>query len=201
MTMLGKTFVHTLKYFLGLEDANTQTSSNERELLKALAKDALKILEIGVFEGKSTELLAMSMSSNGTLYAVDPFFTGKLNISYGLWITKQQIRLAKKVKPRLTIKLIRDFSYNLSSDTSLIEFDLIFIDGDHSIEGIKKDYSDWSDRVKKGGYLALHDTRVPDYNPSVANLGSFHYFESYIKFDPRFKLIHQVDSLSVLQKI
>ena len=64
-------------------------------------------------------------------------------------------------------------------------FDLIFIDGDHSLEGIKQDWADWSDRVQPDGIVALHDTRVPAHNPHVAQLGSYLFFELHIKADPR----------------
>ena len=199
--MLGKTLIHTLKYFLGLEESHTQTSQKERDALASLAMRANKVLEIGVYEGNATKLLASSMLKTRILYAVDPFFTGNLGISYGLLITKSQIRRAKKLNNGVTVEVIKDFSYNAASNYSLNNFDLIFIDGDHSIEGIKRDWADWSDRLNQGGFIALHDTRVPDYSPSVAGLGSFQYFESDIKFDLRFKLISQVDSLSILQKL
>ena len=199
--MLGKTLIHTLKYFLGLEESHTQTSQKERDALASLAMRANKVLEIGVYEGNATKLLASSMLKTGVLYAVDPFSTGNLGINYGLLITKSQIRRAKKLNNGVTVEVIKDFSYNAASNYSLNNFDLIFIDGDHSIEGIKRDWADWSDRLNQGGFIALHDTRVPDYSPSVAGLGSFQYFESDIKFDLRFKLISQVDSLSILQKL
>ncbi|MDB9347412.1 class I SAM-dependent methyltransferase [Nodularia spumigena] len=198
--MIGKTLIHTFKYFLGLENPSTQVSNDEQNMLSSLAKNAKKVLEIGVFEGHSTKSLATSMSS-GVLYAVDPFFTGSLGISYGLLITQQQIRQARRINHNVSINLVRDFSYNLAKDKSITDFDLIFIDGDHSLEGIKQDYADWSDRVKKGGYLALHDTKVPSHNPNVAKLGSFQYFESYIKFDSRFQLVDQIDSLSILKRL
>jgi cephalosporin hydroxylase len=36
-------------------------------------------------------------------------------------------------------------------------FDLLFIDGDHSYEGVKSDYERYSPLVKHGGYIAFHD--------------------------------------------
>jgi predicted O-methyltransferase YrrM len=199
--MSGKTLIHALKCLMGAEDADTQTSEEEQMKLSELAKDKMKVLEIGVFEGHSTRLLAESMSPDGELYGIDPFFKGNLGISYGLWVTRKQVQLAKKTNPRINIKLIRDFSYNAAKDRSLADFDLIFIDGDHSIEGITQDWSDWSDRIVPKGLIALHDTKVPSYNPGVSKLGSFEYFESHIKNDPRFVLVDQVDSMSVLQKV
>ena len=35
---------------------------------------------------------------------------------------------------------------------------LLFIDGDHSYEGVKKDTLSWESKVKKGGTILYHDT-------------------------------------------
>ena len=199
--MQAKTLIHNVKYFLGIDDADTQTSANEREVLKRLAKNASKTLEIGVFEGHSTKLLAESMNPSGILYAIDPFFAGRLGISYGELISRSQISKACQQNKGVRVQILKDFSHVVAyKNTDLCDLDLIFIDGDHSLEGITRDWQDWSERVKKGGIIALHDTKVPDYNPNVANLGSFQYFESHIKYDERYELIEQIDSLSVLQR-
>jgi predicted O-methyltransferase YrrM len=199
--MQAKTLIHTVKYFLSIDDADTQTSANERSTLKRLAKNASKTLEIGVFEGNSTKLLAESMNPSGILYAIDPFFAGRLGISYGELISRSQISKACQQNKGVQVQVLKDFSYTVAQkNKDLCDLDLIFIDGDHSLEGITRDWSDWSNRVKKGGIIALHDTKVPDYNPNVANLGSFQYFESHIKYDERYELIEQIDSLSVLQR-
>lgn len=39
-----------------------------------------------------------------------------------------------------------------------IELDLLFIDGDHSYKGVKNDYNNHLEFVRKGGYLIFHDT-------------------------------------------
>lgn len=38
-------------------------------------------------------------------------------------------------------------------------FDFIFIDADHSYEGVKRDIDDWYPKVKKGRFLLGHDFR------------------------------------------
>jgi predicted O-methyltransferase YrrM len=37
------------------------------------------------------------------------------------------------------------------------KIDLLFIDGDHSYNGVKKDFTDYSPLVRKGGWIAFHD--------------------------------------------
>lgn len=39
-----------------------------------------------------------------------------------------------------------------------IELDLLFIDGDHSYNGVKNDYINHFEFVKRGGYIIFHDT-------------------------------------------
>ena len=40
--------------------------------------------------------------------------------------------------------------------------DFLFIDADHSYEGVKKDFEIYSPLVRKGGIIAFHDI-IPDY--------------------------------------
>lgn len=47
------------------------------------------------------------------------------------------------------------------------EFDFLFIDADHSYDGVKADFELWYPRVKSGGIVAFHDIRGAqiDYAP------------------------------------
>ncbi len=46
---------------------------------------------------------------------------------------------------------------------------LLFIDGDHTYEGVKKDFDMYSPLVKKGGIVAFHDiVQVSDAGVEVA---------------------------------
>jgi len=43
------------------------------------------------------------------------------------------------------------------ADKTNAQFDVVFIDGDHSVEGVLLDYDCWIDSLKPGGILAFHD--------------------------------------------
>jgi hypothetical protein len=77
----------------------------------------------------------------------------------------------------------------------------MFVDGDHSWGGIERDWRDWSGRVSPGGIMALHDTRVPEHNPAVAELGSCAFYREVIRHDSRFELVGSFDSLNVLRRL
>lgn len=42
--------------------------------------------------------------------------------------------------------------------------DLLFIDGDHTYEGVKKDYAMYKQLVREGGYVAFHDIKDCDFH-------------------------------------
>jgi cephalosporin hydroxylase len=47
------------------------------------------------------------------------------------------------------------------------EIDVLFIDGDHSEEGVRADFERWSSHVVRGGHVLLHDAvNAPDFAPA-----------------------------------
>jgi cephalosporin hydroxylase len=44
------------------------------------------------------------------------------------------------------------------------EVDFMFIDGDHTYEGVKQDFKMYSPLVKKGGHVAFHDINDTEYH-------------------------------------
>ena len=47
------------------------------------------------------------------------------------------------------------------------EIDVLFIDGDHSAQGVKKDFSMYSPMVKQGGYIVFDDYLDNVHSPQV----------------------------------
>lgn len=72
------------------------------------------------------------------------------------------------------------------------EIALLFIDGDHSYEGVKKDLDSWYPHVKSGGVIMVHDFR-PDI-PGVVyamsqfcvenNIGRWEWYNHFTWFEP-----------------
>jgi predicted O-methyltransferase YrrM len=48
--------------------------------------------------------------------------------------------------------------------------DLVFIDGDHSYEGVRADYEHWAPHVRCGGRLLFHDAVARDFAPSAVGV-------------------------------
>ena len=75
----------------------------------------------------------------------------------------------------------------------------MFIDGDHSEEGLLADWRTWSPLVEPGGIVALHDSRSTPERP-IDEAGSVKVTNEVILRDARFAVVDTVDSLTVLRK-
>lgn len=191
-----RTLLHVLKYFLGLEPAASQTTKAERVAVGRYLAGRKCLVEIGVFEGVTTAAIGQGLDEGAVLYGIDPFFAGRLGICWGKLIATREV---SRARTRGRVVFLSKLSHEALSDVPG-EVDFVFIDGDHSLAGVTRDWADWSARIVVGGIIALHDTRVSIHHPNTAQLGSFAYFESHIRHDPRFVLLEQVDSLSILQR-
>ncbi len=194
--MAGGTLLHCFRTILRLEEGHTQTTLAERELIARYAGQARRAVEIGVYEGVTSCVIAANLAEGGLLYAVDPFPAGRLGIRYGKVVARSLLRRRGVLKKVVFLPML---SWQAASQLEG-PFDFVFVDGDHSWEGIERDWRDWAGRVRPGGHIALHDTTVPPHDPSVAELGSHRYFQDHVRGDPRFQRIDGVDSLNVLRR-
>ena len=198
MSATGQAFAHTVRYLLGRDTAATQTTAEERDAIAKYARGRRVAVEIGVYEGVSTVVIAKNLAPGATLYAIDPFLPGRLGICWNRIIAMREVSRARL---DCEVKFIRTTSHEALDRIPNQELDCIFIDGDHSLAGIKQDWDDWAGRVSPGGFVLLHDTQIPAHNPHVADLGSFQYFRETISKDERFEIVEIVDSLSVLRRL
>ena len=194
--MIGSAAFHYIGVVAGLYRPETQTTQAEREVLASFLPGAKRIVEIGVFEGFTTRMLAEHADADSIIYGIDPFFVGRLGICWGERIARNYNRkYVRSGKVRFVPKL----STEVDGDVRF-PVDFVFIDGDHSLDGIKADWAYWSDRLARGGIIALHDTLLTPEKPFGYTLGSIDYFRDHIRHDARFELLCQQDSMSVLKK-
>jgi predicted O-methyltransferase YrrM len=93
--------------------------------------------------------------------------------------------IAAKLSFYRNIFVIQGLSYKAAS---FIEcnglVDLIFIDADHSYEGVKKDFEAWYPKIKTGGFFAFHDVGT--------GCQVFDYYNNELLKDPRISLMPDV---------
>lgn len=169
------------------------------EYSSTLSKNSL-LLEIGCFKGKSTYCLGQGLTE-GKIIIVDPFdgsgdaasvdvYTvgaGKTTLFQEFMEAMDKAGLAEKLKifKGLSNKFVGKFD----------PLDLLFIDGDHSIEWCRHDYENYSGLLKKNGLLLFHD-----YYESRKDLGPTFVVENLVKQSGQYEFVGLHGSLWVARK-
>jgi cephalosporin hydroxylase len=126
-----------------------------------------RVLEIGTWTGGTALLWAhmVSKHENGIVFCCDLSFDYGHFRGYepGTNILREYGQQVYKDSP------LRNYIVEIKGDTHDPEFiakvfqniarpvDFMFIDGDHTYEGVKADFQNFSSFVKPGGYIAFHD--------------------------------------------
>ena len=135
-------------------------------LLAKTLPDNFKFLEIGVHRGQSlsaVDLAAQIENKKCTVYGISPFdgaedkvggrferkdYLPDIELIFSKWNGSNRPVLWKGFSQDDNIK-------SLARDNGL--YDAVYIDGDHSLAGVRQDIMFYSPLVKKGGYLIADD--------------------------------------------
>lgn len=137
-------------------------SLGDIEVLIHFAKDLDAVVELGTNIGTTAILLSAVAKK---VYTVDVFEDVDLiedkqqrDIYAKTFGNNQHYYSAiiKKLAP-FKIDVSQCLSYQFADAFGPESVDMLFIDADHSYDGVKRDFETWFDRIKKGGYFAFHD--------------------------------------------
>jgi predicted O-methyltransferase YrrM len=186
---------HFIQWRLGLEKGSVWTAPDEAAALVRHAANKQRLAEIGVWEGGTTRRLRQVMASGGMLFAIDPFPTGRLGISYQQAIAKGEVGGVRNG----TVVWLRLLGIDAAKhpDVIAVPFDFVFIDGDHTYDAARADWEAWSALVAPGGIIALHDSVPVD---GQDDSGMTLFSEEVIRGDRRFESVENVRSLRVLRR-
>jgi predicted O-methyltransferase YrrM len=194
-----RVIAHFVLWNVGLATAETQTSEAERDCLARHAAGRRCLVEIGVWHGVTTALLRRAMSPDAVLYGIDPYPKGRLGFNAQRSIAHHEVAKESNGSVRwvraMSVEAARAYA---SSGARLPDF--IFIDGDHSFEGLRGDWEAWSGLVAADGIVALHDSRTCAAR-NIENAGSVRYASEVILHDSRFRMLEQIDTLTVLHRV
>lgn len=123
--------------------------------------------ELGVWKGRTFKHLLKTIPDL-KLIGVDLYAPQPENNGPEKWVAgenghewnhgqyyREMIDFCRSVNDRGVIyRMYTHEAATLIKDNSL---DFVFIDADHSYEGVKRDLKDWIPKVKKGGYVCGHD--------------------------------------------
>ena len=143
-------------------------------LVRTLRPNA--IIEIGSAKGKSTCAMALACSQNarGKVYAIDPH-TGNY------WSDRVSESSYEFLLGRLRVyglepwcEVIRKTSEEALANPPVASADFVFIDGDHSYEGVKRDWQLCKPLLSEHALVAFHDSAWehfrghPEYREGLA---------------------------------
>lgn len=171
--------------------------------------DIHNYMEIGVHNGGSLTMLLSGVNKNMNIYGID-LFEDMYDISKHLnkdkfttyqYFKRDNLSMVKtynnliKVKEYYSnnsnINLIQGNSYydetesKFKKELNNNELDVLFIDGDHTLDGVKNDYQRYSKYVKKGGYIIFDDY----HHPIISE-----YCDKLLESDSTIKLITKFKS-------
>ena len=145
----------------------SQIKEEIHQLLKILSNLQPKnLLEIGTANGGTLFLFCQIAHPKAKIISID-LPGGKFGGGYPLWKVPLYKSFAKK---KQKIYLLRADSHKPSTFQKVKsilgneKLDFLFIDGDHTYEGVKKDFEMYSKLVERERIIALHDIV---YHPHV----------------------------------
>lgn len=194
-----RVMTHFLLWSFGLAEAETQTTDAERDCLARHALGKKRLVEIGVWHGVTTCRLRRAMASGGVLFGVDPYPAGRLGFNAQRRIARREVAGIQNGAMRW-VRLTGVEAARQHAALGIGMVDFIFIDGDHSFDGLRGDWEAWSPLVAAGGIVTLHDS-CSSSTRQIDDAGSAIYTKEVIQRDERFELVEIVDTLTVLRRV
>lgn len=129
-----------------------------------LSEKPVRVLEVGCFIGISSHWIASALDEigDGSIDSIDTFWP-KYPSPYHFSYLADPFTLAKSTAKRTDAGRRITFHVSDSVDfaesiSPLDQYDFMFIDGDHTFEGVTRDFLAYFPKLRKGGIILLHDT-------------------------------------------
>lgn len=157
----SKSFIIEKKYYPNFRsfDQNKKWFCNNLYFLNHNLKnldDINNILEIGSYEGRSA-IFFLNFFSNARITCVDTWAGSDEHLNENFDIIESYFDMnTRNYQNNKRLIKIKDCSDNFFLKNTQT-FDLIFVDGDHSSEQVKKDINNSWKILNNGGYLILDD--------------------------------------------
>ena len=164
------------------------------------------ICEIGVWKGKSSYVFASALRKmGGTLYSIDPFNGDGDSVSrddYRKEISNMPVTLLQNFEQTINkydlsgiVKVLPMLSEDARGKFPESKIDLLFIDGNHDYDAVKKDYELWSPLIPSKGTIVLHDVLAKHTD------GPRRVMEDFIKQNPVWENVRIVGEMCVATKV
>ena len=134
---------------------------NRNDLLNTMDKN-LVVCEIGVFKGDFSKIM-LDILSPKELHLIDTFngmmCSGDKDGNDITWVNldEEYLNVTNMFSNNDNVYIHKGFSTDILNGFENNYFDMIYIDGDHSYEGVKSDLKLSFSKVKDGGLICGHD--------------------------------------------
>lgn len=148
-----------------------------REDLGKLFQEAYKtgvIAELGVQLGYNCERILKHWK--GRIIAVDN------------WVRIYELESAKKMLAGKPVEFLKSDTVEAASLIDDLSLDGVYIDADHSYEGLKADFYAWYGKVRVGGIIAGHDYGANNDCPGVKQ-----FIDEFMAEHPEIKMHFTTD--------
>ena len=147
----------------GLIPPRTMHSEADAGVLRATAAGRRRVVEIGVYEGSSAAVLCEVLDPGAELHLIDPFGEHGWALPAGWGATegasRRVVERARRRHRGPSVTWHVDYSAAVAARWQGA-VDLVFIDGDHSEDGVRADWEGWNGFVDPGGAVVFHDARL-----------------------------------------
>jgi hypothetical protein len=147
------------------------------ELIESFKKELI-IAEVGVFKGEFSKIILEVMKPK-ELHLIDIFegdmCSGDKDGNNIIWteLNEEYIRLKKEYEKTKEVYIHKGKSHTILEEFGDGYFDLIYIDGDHSYNGVKIDLEMSYKKIKPGGLICGHDYISPRFDGVVNAVNEF----------------------------
>jgi hypothetical protein len=162
-------------------------------LINELDKDLI-ICEIGVFKGDYSKIIYNTLKPQ-ELHLIDLFDgqhpSGDKDGKNIVWanLNEEYNKLKSWSNENKNILLHKGKSYEILEEFENDYFDIIYIDGDNSYEGVKKDFDLYSTILSENGVIIIHDT---DTSYEETLIVSEDAKKDHYRFDGPSKLVQEL---------
>ncbi len=158
-----KDFYHSLQNVIS-KNTDGRIPHHNIAVLNVLVNmyDIKTYLEIGVHNGASMSYVVKQNKNKIDCYGIDLFCQDPNYQDYNcdsLDISRSKANVEANNESNSTINLIagNSLSQQTLNKVNHVDFDLVFIDGDHSYNRAKSDFTNYSSITKPGGFIVLDD--------------------------------------------
>ena len=155
-------YSNAAKLLDGVEGWQTPLEGFALHLFAAKGPEKGAIVEVGSFKGLGTCYLGLGSKSAGRekVYAVDSFAEAGMSDSATYFddfmanVKKAGLSMQVRPVPKTSVEAAKEWDK---------EIRLLFLDGEHTYDAVKTDFTLWSKHVVPNGIIAFHDAQSKDH--------------------------------------